>query len=60
LAEALLLPAPHSLVFSTVALFHAAVSAWLKQRRFSPALCGFIDTGYGVIASFGAFWILHR
>ncbi|HVY25693.1 MAG TPA: hypothetical protein VHB79_04050 [Polyangiaceae bacterium] len=60
LAATLLLPAPHSLVLSTVALFHAAVSAWLKDHRFSPALCGLIDSGYGFIASFGAFWILHR
>lgn len=60
LVATLTLPAPYSFALSAVALFHAAVSAWLMQHRFSSALCGFIDAGYGLITSIGTFWILHR
>jgi 4-hydroxybenzoate polyprenyltransferase len=60
LVAPLALPAPLSLALSAVAAFHALVSAWLTNHRFSSALCGLIDTGYGLITGIGTFWLLHR
>lgn len=57
---ALLLPITYAAVLAAVASFHGVMSAWLMRRPFSPALCGWIDMGYGLILGTGALWLAAR
>jgi 4-hydroxybenzoate polyprenyltransferase len=49
-----ILPHTAALVLSSVCLFHAGASLWLRRRELGGVTCAVIDSGYGLLMVLGA------
>lgn len=47
------LPHTAAAVFSSVCLFHAGASLWLRRRALGGVTCAVIDSGYGLLMGLG-------